>query len=104
LLTHTYAAGGTYDVKLVLIDTNYCNEPDSVIKNHTDLTNVKAQFTTPAFGCVPYTRSLPILHWRKQFTWDFGDGTSSTQTDPTHLYSSTGSYQGAFDSNGYQYL
>ena len=31
-VTHTYATGGTYDVKLVLVDTNYCNEPDSIIK------------------------------------------------------------------------
>ena len=90
---HAYAAGGTYDVKLVLIDTNYCNEPDSIIKQIRIAANVKAQFVTPPFGCVPYTAvfkntSLGGL----QFIWDFGDGTSSSVTDPTHVYNAVGTY------------
>ncbi|MEJ0081308.1 MAG: PKD domain-containing protein [Puia sp.] len=27
-----------------------------------------------------------------QFVWDFGDGTSSTEVNPTHLYADTGAY------------
>ena len=93
-VTHAYTAGGTYNVKLVLIDTNYCNEPDSIIQQIRISTNVKAQFTTPPTGCVPYTAMFTNTSLGgSQFTWDFGDGTTSTQTDPQHLYSNVGSYK-----------
>lgn len=93
-VTHTYAAPGTYNVKLVLVDTNYCNEPDSLIKQIRISTNVKAQFTTPAFGCAPYNAKFTNSSLGgEQFIWDFGDGTTSTQTDPEHLYPNTGTYQ-----------
>jgi PKD repeat protein len=94
VVTHTYAAGGTYDVKLVLIDTNYCNEPDSLIKKIRISPTVKAQFTTPASGCVPYDAVFTNTSLGgTDFLWQFGDGTTSTLPDPTHLYSNTGSYQ-----------
>lgn len=90
---HTYAAAGTYNVRLTLVDTNYCNEPDSVLKQIRISTNVKAQFTTPASGCVPYTASFTNNSLGgESFIWDFGDGTTSTATDPTHLYANTGTY------------
>ncbi len=93
-VTHTYAAPGTYDVHLVLIDTNYCNEPDSIIKQIRLSTNVKAQFTTPAFGCVPYNADFKNTSLGgSQFNWDFGDGTGSAVTDPQHLYNATGTYK-----------
>ena len=93
-VNHTYAAGGTYDVKLVLVDTNYCNQPDSLIKQIRISPLVKAQFQTPPFGCVPYTASFKNTSLGgMQFLWEFGDGTTSTATDPTHAYNNTGTYQ-----------
>lgn len=93
-VTHTYAAGGTYDVKLVLIDTNYCNEPDSIIKQIRISPLVKAQFQTPPFGCVPYTAVFKNTSLGgMQFLWEFGDGTTSTASEPIHLYNNTGTYQ-----------
>jgi len=101
-VTHTYAVGGTYDVRLVLIDTNYCNEPDSITKQIRISANVKAQFVTPPFGCVPYTAAFTnTSSGGQQFIWDFGDGTTSGVTDPTHLYNTVGVYNVrliAFDS------
>ena len=93
-VVHTYAAAGTYNVRLVLIDTNYCNEPDSLLKQIRLSPNVKAQFETPAVGCVPYTASfMNTSLGGAQFVWDFGDGSTSTDTDPVHLYSQLGTYQ-----------
>lgn len=93
-VTHTYAAGGTYNVKLVLIDSNYCNEPDSLVKQVRISPTVKAQFQTAAFGCVPYNAVFTNTSLGGiAFVWEFGDGTTSTATDPTHLYANAGSYQ-----------
>lgn len=94
-VTHTYASAGTYDVKLILTDTNYCNKFDSLNIQLHIAANVKAQFQTPDIGCVPYdaifnNTSLGGLN----FIWDFGDGTPvSNQTNPTHHYSNIGTYQ-----------
>ena len=77
----------------ILLDTNYCNAPDSVTQQIRIATNVKAQFQTPAFGCVPYTASfLNTSLGGSQFIWDFGDGTGSAVDDPQHLYNSVGTY------------
>ncbi|MDE3251725.1 MAG: PKD domain-containing protein [Bacteroidota bacterium] len=92
-VTHTYAAGGTYNVKLILIDSNYCNEPDSLIKQIRISPNVKAQFTTPAVGCLPYNAVFTnTSQGGTDFIWDFGDGTTSTQTEPIHSYTIPGTY------------
>ncbi|MDP4129513.1 MAG: PKD domain-containing protein, partial [Bacteroidota bacterium] len=53
-VTHSYAAAGAYQVKLILLDTNFCNSPDSVTKTLRVSPVVKAQFDVPD-GCTPYT-------------------------------------------------
>ncbi|BAV08571.1 gliding motility-associated C-terminal domain-containing protein [Filimonas lacunae] len=91
--THPYASAGTYDVTLSLVDTNYCNYPDSITQQIRIAINVKAGFTTPASGCVPYTAEFSNTSMGGQtFTWDFGDGTTSTDVNPSHLYSTAGTY------------
>ncbi|MES1214069.1 MAG: PKD domain-containing protein [Bacteroidota bacterium] len=92
-VTHNYTAPGTYDVKLILPDTNYCNAPDSLTIQLRVAANVKAQFTTPPTGCVPYDAVFTNNSLAGQsFQWDFGDGTTSTATNPTHLYNTAGTY------------
>ncbi len=90
---HSYAGPGTYNVKLILPDSNYCNAPDSIMKPLSVATNVKASFTTPSSGCVQYNAvftntSLAGETW----LWNFGDGTTSTAFEPVHLYSVPGVY------------
>lgn len=92
-VTHTYAGPGTYNVKLTINDITFCNSPDDTIKAIRLSPEVKAIFTTPARGCVPYNavfanKSLGGLN----FEWDFGDGTGSTEVDPAHLYNNIGTY------------
>jgi gliding motility-associated-like protein len=93
-VTHTYAAAGTYDVKLVLNDTAYCNKFDSLPIQLHIAANVKAQIQTPAAGCVPYTAQFNNTSLGGiDFIWDFGDGSPvSTATNPSHFYPNTGSY------------
>lgn len=90
---HTYAAAGTYLVRLILIDTNYCNAPDTLERELRIAPQVDARFVTPPAGCVPYNAVFSNVSLAgQQFFWDFGDGTTSTAVSPTHLYANTGTY------------
>ena len=92
-IQHTYASVGTYNVKLVVDDTTFCNAPDSVIHQVRLAVAVKAQFETPATGCVPYTALFQNTSLGgTDFLWYFGDGTTSTAVDPSHLYTGLGTY------------
>lgn len=92
-ITHSFKGAGTYRVRLVLVDTNYCNAPDSVEKELRVSPLVKARFSTPATGCAPYTAVFNNTSMAgEQFNWDFGDGTTSTEVNPVHSYPTTGSF------------
>lgn len=90
---HSYASPGTYKVRLVLNDTVYCNYPDSVEKNVRVSELVKALFDVPPKACSPFTFSIDNLsEGGSSFTWDFGDGNSSTDESPSHTYLNPGVY------------
>ncbi len=90
---HTYPASGIYPVKLILTDTNYCNAPDTLTKNLRIAANVRAQFQTSPNGCAPYNAVFNNTSLGgHDFLWDFGDGSTSTQENPVHLYPTTGTY------------
>ncbi|HVY73342.1 MAG TPA: PKD domain-containing protein, partial [Puia sp.] len=89
---HAYAAPGTYNVKLILSDTNYCNGHDTLIKPIDVSPVVKAQFEI-ANGCAPYNAQFNNTSIAgQQYFWNFGDGSTSTDMNPEHLYPNTGSY------------
>jgi gliding motility-associated-like protein len=91
--THTYAAPGTYIVRLLIDDSTFCNAPDSAVKTVRLAVNVRAEFTTPDKGCVPYLAQFTnTSQGGLEFEWDFGDGGTSTDVNPTHLYTSIGNY------------
>ncbi|MBK8611797.1 MAG: PKD domain-containing protein [Chitinophagaceae bacterium] len=90
---HTYPSTGTYIVTLIVDDTTFCNAPDTVIKELRISPNVKARFTTPARGCVPYDAEFTnISQGGTDWIWEFGDGNFSTDFEPTHTYAAVGSY------------
>ncbi|HRI22401.1 MAG TPA: PKD domain-containing protein, partial [Panacibacter sp.] len=92
-LTHSYPAPGQYNIALRLIDTSYCNSPDSATLTINIAANVKAQFETPSYGCAPYDALFTNTSLAgQQFFWDFGDGTVSNIESPVHQYSIPGIY------------
>ena len=91
--THAYAAAGTYNIVLRLLDTSYCNYPDSVLKQIRISPTTRAQFETQPNGCYPYTAVFNNTSLAgQQFYWDFGDGSTSTDINPTHTYAGTGTF------------
>ncbi len=92
-VTHRFPAPGPYIIKLVLNDTAYCNNPDTLNINLYVAENVIAKFETPAIGCLPYTAIFDNTTIAGEtWLWDFGDGTTSTDFEPTHLYTLPGPY------------
>lgn len=90
---HSYANPGTYNVRLLLQDTGYCNAPDSIEKQLSVADNVRALFTTPATGCLVYNAVFDNTSLAGQtWLWDFGDGTTSTAFEPVHTYTAVGTY------------
>ncbi|HTI09450.1 MAG TPA: PKD domain-containing protein [Puia sp.] len=91
---YSFPAPGTYNVSLILVDTNYCNYPDTLTKQLYIAANVKAQFETPLTGCAPYSAVFNNTSIAgQQYFWDFGDGTTSTDRTPApHLYANPGTY------------
>ena len=90
---HTYKSVGTYNVKLLVDDTIFCNAPDSMVRQVRLAVTVKAQFKTPAKGCKPYHALFDNTSLGgTDFKWDFGDGSTSTLINPSHLFPSAGTY------------
>lgn len=93
-VTHSYAAAGTYNVKLILNDTNYCNSPDTAFESLKVAPLVVAKFETNTAGCMPYNATFKNTSTAgTDFIWDFGDGSPiSTATNPTHNYTTAGNF------------
>jgi gliding motility-associated-like protein len=88
---HTYASIGTYPIRLRLIDTAFCNTPDSLAITLRVNPLVKAKFETPGMGCAPYDAVFQnTSDGGIDFLWSFGDGTTSTEQNPTHPYQNPG--------------
>jgi PKD repeat protein len=83
---HTFALEGTYLVKLTVTD------------NEGQTTSFTSQVAVPApvfdftVSCTgpecTFTSKTP-QEWWITWWWDFGDGTTSTEWDPTHVYDVT---------------
>ncbi|GEO05309.1 hypothetical protein AAE02nite_29730 [Adhaeribacter aerolatus] len=93
--THKYTAAGLYKVKLVVTSASGCQEsltsdvtinsavpkPDFTSQNYCQKDGVKFTDTST----IPFGK---ILSWQ----WDFGDGATSTEQNPTHVYARAGAY------------
>lgn len=51
-----------------------------------------AEFLLPEAGCAPYTLQLNNTGRGASFQWDFGDGATSTERNPSHTYTDPGIY------------
>jgi gliding motility-associated-like protein len=90
--TKTYTAVGTYQIRL---RNNYGTCADSATKQITVLPLPTPNFSAPdVTDCkVPFTvnfadASTGATGWR----WEFGDGGTSTQQNPSHTYTTLGTY------------
>jgi gliding motility-associated-like protein len=93
--SHSYTTQGTYNVTLVVTNSSGCTK--TLVKSSYIQMNSKptANFSaTTTSGCstplsINFTNSTT---GGSTYLWYFGDGSTSTSTNPTHSYTSTGSY------------
>ncbi|MHC1745016.1 MAG: PKD domain-containing protein [Syntrophobacteraceae bacterium] len=90
--THTYSSPGFYNVTLTV-----SGPKGTGTETKTNCISVKpdADFTASStFGVEPHTVDFfdasigTVTSW----AWNFGDGTSSTEQNPAHLYTNPGTY------------
>lgn len=103
--THTYNAVGTYTVALTVTgpggsDTE--TKTDYITVNPEPVAPVAEFSGTPTEGDAPLTVEFTdestgdVTTWE----WDFGDGGSSTEQNPTHVYNNSGTYTVALTVTG----
>lgn len=89
-----FNASGTYPVKLVVESNRGCK--DSVTKNITIETKPSASYTSTKLclgDSTVFTNTSSIASSPgAKFTWNFGDGKSSSKTHPKHRYATSGNY------------
>jgi gliding motility-associated-like protein len=92
--SHTYATGGTYNVTLTVTTAAGCT--NSIVKTVTVNPKPVASFTANNMcyvGSVTFTNTSTIASGTiSSYNWDFGDATTSTLQNPTHVYSTAGTY------------
>ncbi|MGB1217161.1 MAG: PKD domain-containing protein, partial [Saprospiraceae bacterium] len=96
--THNYLSGNIYDVTVTLTNMNGCE----TIVTESDLVEVTSSVTPAIMSNLTYSCEAPLsvnftdvtggLLGNSTYTWDFGDGNTSTEQNPTHTYIVAGSY------------
>ncbi|MEY3052107.1 MAG: hypothetical protein RLY31_1892, partial [Bacteroidota bacterium] len=87
--TVVYTAAGTYDVLLVV--SNSAGTDSLLLEDHVTVFPQPApQFSTAISGLSAAFTNLS--QFATTYAWDFGDGSGSTQENPTHTYASDGTY------------
>lgn len=94
IISHTYTAPGIYVPKMILKDAAGCTVPitgsDTVV-----VSGVTAAFSADTLlrcsqGNVQFTNSTVSNDLITGYLWNFGDGTTSTDTSPSHFYAGEG--------------
>ncbi|MBN1182545.1 MAG: PKD domain-containing protein [Bacteroidales bacterium] len=91
--THTYDSSGMYDVQLIASDVHGCS--DTIIRpDYIEIIRTRASFT---FEKDVYCRDEQIRFENNSenadtYNWVFGDIGSSTQAEPTYVFTESGNY------------
>lgn len=91
--SHTYNIQGTFYVKLIAYNAQGCTDTFT-LPTPINVSAYVSNYVPPAplYGCVPFSVNLADASGSASVLWDFGDGTTSTLTNPHHAYSSVGTF------------
>ncbi|MEO6547337.1 MAG: PKD domain-containing protein [Ferruginibacter sp.] len=94
--SHTYKYYGKFKVQLVVTSANGCTD---TLRKANFINVVKPQIifkNLPDSGCVPFTKNfssnVTSIDAVTAYHWDFGDGGTSSNQTPVHIYTLPGIY------------
>jgi len=91
--TYVYTTPGTYTVQLIVQDSLSCNQLDTTTFLLSYTAGFSSGFAVDFSGCIPATASFTNDYPDAEFyTWDFGDGSTGSGLNPTHVYNASGNY------------
>ncbi|MDX2285532.1 MAG: PKD domain-containing protein [Bacteroidia bacterium] len=94
---HAYADTGRYTVRLTITDVNGCDSSITRV-NAVYITPIWAHFTydTTYAACPPlqvnFSADAGFPHPDLRYAWSFGNGATSSQVSPSHVYTLPGIY------------
>ncbi len=93
--SYTFNTTGTYSVTVIVANPSTCNGADTFVRTISILPTPTALFT---FSPVTPEPNIPITYNNKslyatRYLWDFGDATTSAETNPVHQFSKTGTFK-----------
>jgi len=75
----------TFETELIVTSAQGCSDSASVAVQVSPALDM--QWAMPvATGCSPFTLQTPYIPGGDTYVWNFGDGSTSTNTSPTHTY------------------
>lgn len=90
--SHAYAVDGTYTVTLTVTSDNGCQDVATASVQVNESPTALFTATSACEGTATSFTNLSSGPGTLTYSWDFGDGNSSTNTNPTHLYAAAGTY------------
>ncbi len=95
--THVYTTAGVFSVRLIASDPSSCNLADTAFLSvtvHEDSTRADFDLLISDFcdSLVVELDNTSFFVGTPGYFWSFGDGTSSIEESPRHVYTSPGTY------------
>lgn len=95
-LAYQYANAGNFDISLTVTDNNGCQDTETVNINYAPAPQSVAIAQNTEGGCHPtpiiFTNNSMPIGANYDILWNFGDGNTSTEISPTHIYEEAGVY------------
>ncbi|MBI1285978.1 MAG: PKD domain-containing protein [Flavobacteriales bacterium] len=90
--SNTYAVSGTYTVTLTVTSDNGCEDVTTTSVNVADSPTALFSATTACEGDATVFTNLSTGAGTLTYAWDFGDGNTSTDANPSNTYATGGTY------------